>query len=303
MASSDSTHVASDYSDKQVVSGIDHGKEVVVTQQPYPDAYAYDNPTNANNDGSRAGAAAGGEEAFNDHLLPGNEGRPAWSEQKPKRRICGLSRKSFIIVIAVVTALVVAGIIGGSVGGVLASKSSSGGAQADLVSTSSTTTAAATSAPASTSSFEALTSSGTTTSSLSTSTTSSSATATPTSGEGTYNCPSDNDRSYTSPLSSTQEFTIFCDTDWPSGMDGFRSGTVTDLTAVVAYSIDACIDQCVAYNVAGGSCGAVTYGANITLALSRGGIQGNCFLKDQRGASNVGDDSGQVEAAFLSSSS
>jgi hypothetical protein len=85
-------------------------------------------------------------------------------------------------------------------------------------------------------------------------------------------------------------------------MDGLNGGTVDDLTAVVAYSIDACIDQCDAYNVAGGSCEAVTYGANITLALSRGGIQGNCFLKDQRGASNVADNSGQVEAAFLSSS-
>lgn len=86
-------------------------------------------------------------------------------------------------------------------------------------------------------------------------------------------------------------------------MDGFNSGTVTDLTAIVAYSIDSCIDQCVAYNVAGGSCQAVTYGANITLALSRGGIQGNCFLKDQRGASDVADNSGQVESAYLSSSS
>ena len=87
-------------------------------------------------------------------------------------------------------------------------------------------------------------------------------------------------------------------------MNGSKTGTlVEDITAVVAYSIDTCIDQCVAYNVAGGTCNAVTYGANVTLALERGGIQGNCFLKNQRGATNVADNSGQVESAFLSSPS
>lgn len=129
MASSDSTQVPSYYSDKQAVSSIDHGPEVVAKQQPYPDAYAYAHPNNANYDGSKAFAGAGDFEAATPYA--NKEATPAWSEQKPKRRICGLSRKNLIIVVAVVTALAVAAIIGGSVGGVLASKNSSGSAQAD----------------------------------------------------------------------------------------------------------------------------------------------------------------------------
>lgn len=109
---------------------------------------------------------------------------------------------------------------------------------------------------------------------------------------------------YTSSLSgggiSDQSFTILCDTDWPEGVDGADGGTVEDLTAVISYSIHDCIDSCVAYNIAGGSCEAVVYGANITLALSRGGVQGNCFLKTEPGAQDTADNSGQVEAAFLS---
>jgi hypothetical protein len=138
-------------------------------------------------------------------------------------------------------------------------------------------------------------------SSVSTTTTGTSSTPTPTSSEGSYNCPSDNNKSYVSSLLSTGTWNILCDTDWPNGVDAFGGGTVTDLTAVIAYSIEGCIDQCAAYIVAGGSCEAVVYGANITLALSRGGVQGNCFLKSNRGAENTVDNSGQVEAAYLSS--
>ena len=114
------------YSDKQVVSSIDHGPEVVPSKQPYPEAYAYANPNNTNNDSTRGGAQGGGLEAVDQHPLNGDLPAPAWSGQQPKRRICGLSRRNFLIVVAVVTALVVAAIIGGSVGGVLASKNSSG---------------------------------------------------------------------------------------------------------------------------------------------------------------------------------
>ncbi len=131
MASSESTKVPSSYSDKQVVPGIDHGKEVVANRQPYPDAYAYANPNNTNNDSSIGGAHGGGLEAV-EPLYANNEAKPAWSEPKPKRRICGLSKRNFIIVIAVVTALAAAAIVGGSVGGVLANNNkSSGSAQAE----------------------------------------------------------------------------------------------------------------------------------------------------------------------------
>jgi hypothetical protein len=114
------------YSDKQVASH-DYGKEVVASTrvaQPYPDAYAYANPNNTNNDSTRGGADGGGLESiygaglndWNKQLIP---------EQRQRRRTCGLSRKTLIIVIAVVTALAVAAIIGGSIGGVMASKNSS----------------------------------------------------------------------------------------------------------------------------------------------------------------------------------
>ena len=132
MTSSESTKVPSSYSDKQVVSNFDHGKEAVTAGQPYPDAYAYANPKNTNNDSSKGGAYGGGLEAV-DALFTNNEARPAWSEPKPKRRICGLSKRNFIIAIIVVTILAAAAIIAGSVGGVLAnhSKSSSGNAVVD----------------------------------------------------------------------------------------------------------------------------------------------------------------------------
>ncbi|EXJ62098.1 hypothetical protein A1O7_02531 [Cladophialophora yegresii CBS 114405] len=310
MASLPSTNDRSSYSDKQVVASMDHGKEVVATTQPYPDAYTYANPNNTNNDSSRGGGD-GGLEVVND-LLASDNARPAWSGQNPKRRICGLSRRAFIIVIAVVMALAVAAIIGGSVGGALASRNNSGSSQgqADAVESSSTsaattqTTATATSTtPTTTSTNEPVippTISSSSVSSSRTSTSTSSA-ATPTSSEGSYNCPSDNNKSYVSSLLSDATWTILCDTDWPVGVDSFSGGTVEDITAVVAYSIESCIDQCAAYNVAGGPCGAVVYGANITLALSRGGVQGNCFLKSERGAENIFDNSGQVEAAYLSS--
>ncbi|ETI20027.1 hypothetical protein G647_09042 [Cladophialophora carrionii CBS 160.54] len=330
MASLPSTNARSSYSDKQVVSSVDHGKEVVATAQPYPDAYAYANPNNTNNDGSTGGEGDGGLEVVHP-LFASDKATPAWSEQNPKRRICGLSRKNFIIVIAVATALAVAAIIGGSVGGVLASRNSSGGSQADAVEVrwicslltrtdgvlispalksssmsaaiTQTTATSTSTTPTTASTTESVTATTVSSSSVPTSatSTSTSSAATPTSSEGSYNCPSDNNKSYVSSLLSTATWTILCDTDWPLGVDSFSGGTVADITAVVAYSIESCIDQCAAYNVAGGPCEAVVYGANITLALSRGGVQGNCFLKTDRGAENFSDNSGQVEAAYLSS--
>ncbi|KIW24674.1 uncharacterized protein PV07_10376 [Cladophialophora immunda] len=321
----------SSYSDKQVASSIDHGIEAVTQPQPFPDAYAYANPNNTNNDSSNGGSGGGGLEAVH-HLLTEDQENPAWQKEKSQRKICGLSSRAFIIVVGVATALLVAAIIGGSIGGVLANKNNSGSAKAELANTSTTSPAAALSTEVATTSASAITvtsepatptnvppaslsTSATTSSSplytttMTTTTTTSTSTAptstatTSTSGEGSYNCPADNNTNYVSPLLSTETWTVLCDTDWPSGVDAMNGGAVVDLTAVIAYSIDACIDQCAAYNVAGGDCEAVVYGANITLALSRGGIQGNCFLKSDRGAKNTVDNSGQVEAAYLSAAS
>ncbi|KIY00508.1 uncharacterized protein Z520_04193 [Fonsecaea multimorphosa CBS 102226] len=308
MASPPPTGDHSSYSDKQIASNIDHGKEVVPQTQPYPDAYAFANPNNTNNDSTNGGSGGGGLEAA-DQLLTDAPENPAWSKQSSKRKFCGLSRRALIIVLAVATALIVAAIIGGSIGGVLANKNKSDSASADSAKTSSTSSATAiptavatTSASASTATSEPATSTTTRSSSLSTSTsttsTASASTAT-TTGEGSYNCPADNNTNYVSPLFTDATWTILCDTDWPSGVAALSGGSVVDLTAVIAYSIDECIDQCAANNIAGDGCQAVVYGANITLALSRGGIQGNCFLKNDRGAENSVDNSGQVEAAYL----
>jgi hypothetical protein len=115
---------------------------------------------------------------------------------------------------------------------------------------------------------------------------------------GTYNCPSENGTSYTPTLTNRYIFQILCDTDF-YGKGINDKGNVVNIQNVIATSIEACIDQCAAQRYAGGNCSAVSYGANITLALSRGGVQGNCFLKDQRSVVGQLDVSGQQEGAFL----
>ncbi|OAP58340.1 hypothetical protein AYL99_07430 [Fonsecaea erecta] len=328
MASTGSAVDYSSYSDKQVASSIDHGKEVVTPTQPYPDAYAYANPNNTNNDSTHGGSGGGGLEAVH-HLLPDGQENPAWVERKTKRKICGLSSRAFIIAIAVVTALLVAAIIGGSIGGVLAHKNNSGSDKAESAQRSSTSpatavsatatataTAGATTSPSATVevvpfTFSSSSSSSTPSSSSSSATvetttatgtsTSSTSISTASSQEGTYNCPADNNEEYVSSVDATATWTILCNTDWPAGVAALSEGTVYDLDAVIAYSVQSCIDQCVENNLSGGGCQAVVYGANITLALSRSGITGNCFLKNDRGAQNSVDNSGQVEAAYASS--
>lgn len=95
-----------EYSDKQVVPCEDVVKEIVTCPRPYPDAYIYsDAHSNHNPNGGVGGATS----------IQG---------------ICGLSRRTFTIVVAILTALVAAAITGGSVGGVLTSKKNSHIAQA-----------------------------------------------------------------------------------------------------------------------------------------------------------------------------
>jgi len=119
---------------------------------------------------------------------------------------------------------------------------------------------------------------------------------------GTYNCPAQNGTSYTPSIDTSATYTIVCDVDQPKGVSGIDGGLVEDInTGTVTYSIEACIDGCVGNNIGGGGCTAVTYGANVTLALTRTseGISGNCFYKTQRAADFVSDNSGQILSAFL----
>jgi hypothetical protein len=119
---------------------------------------------------------------------------------------------------------------------------------------------------------------------------------------GSYDCPAQNATTYTSPLSPSTPYTIICNADQPDGVAGITPDTlVRDLnTGLVASSIEACIDLCIGAAIGGSTCTSVTYGANITLALSRGGITGNCFLKNERAEKFLLDQS-EVVSAFTSS--
>jgi hypothetical protein len=118
---------------------------------------------------------------------------------------------------------------------------------------------------------------------------------------GAYDCPAQNSTIYTSPISPSTPYTIICNADQPDGVDAITPNTlVRDLnTGLVASSIEACIDLCIGAAIGSStssSCTAVTYGANITLALSRGGITGNCFLKNERARDFLLDQSDVVSA-------
>jgi hypothetical protein len=80
---------------------------------------------------------------------------------------------------------------------------------------------------------------------------------------------------------------------------GYDTSTVQDISVALVYSLHDCIDQCAVYSLNNAQgCYAVTYGANITLAQSRG-VGGNCYLKNAVGAEPYIDTSGQEEAAYL----
>jgi len=117
---------------------------------------------------------------------------------------------------------------------------------------------------------------------------------------GSYNCPAQNNTSYSSSLDITSTYTIICDADQPGGAPGIDGSEVQDLnTGVVATSIEGCIDACVGNALGGGGCAAVTYDLNITKALSRGGVTGNCFLKDQRAEELLSYGVGVAVSAYL----
>jgi hypothetical protein len=126
---------------------------------------------------------------------------------------------------------------------------------------------------------------------------------------GSYNCPSDDRKTYRPTTNENHRWTMLCDRDYPSDSEASGGGTVRDIQAVLATSLESCIDQCELWNneqAQNGivydpdkTCKAVSYGANIQLALSRSGIYGNCFLKTQTSAKPYDDFSGQQEVAYI----
>jgi hypothetical protein len=145
-------------SDKEV-GAFDDGLNVVEMKQTYPDDYTYANPRRSKYDSKQDGLQAidtlpihpalrypsrasnysrsnysrsaysrrngslrrvGSVSSYQSSLA-----KSIWGEEEAQRRICGLSRGSFVIVLVITTLLLGAGIIGGSVAGVLATRTAS----------------------------------------------------------------------------------------------------------------------------------------------------------------------------------
>jgi hypothetical protein len=79
-------------------------------------------------------------------------------------------------------------------------------------------------------------------------------------------------------------FTTYCAANYENdGPSVNGSGTVKDIAALIAYSINDCMEMCVGYNSgrnnygSGETCAVVSFVANMSVWLSR--YDGNCFLK------------------------
>jgi hypothetical protein len=86
-------------------------------------------------------------------------------------------------------------------------------------------------------------------------------------------------------------FTTYCSTDYANGGPSANgNGTVRDIIALIAYSINDCMEMCVGYNrwnsyEPGERCAAVSFVADFRQWLSV--FSGNCFLKSQVGFQNT----------------
>lgn len=104
-----------------------------------------------------------------------------------------------------------------------------------------------------------------------------------TTGIAANSCTFTSPQAYKAPNNTS--FIEHCFTDWPKGDSTPDGGIVHDLKEVTVYTFEACMDACVSYNgkLSSGDtkCAAVTYNANLTLALTS--HTGNCYLKDAMG--------------------
>ncbi|KAL3456236.1 hypothetical protein BJX64DRAFT_48207 [Aspergillus heterothallicus] len=207
-----------------------------------------------------------------------NEGYPPMTSvslaQKQEKRICGLRKTTFLIVL-LIALLVIGGAVGGGVGGSLANK---GGSQSTTSSSSSPDNSTATASTTSTASE-----------------TSSAPVTSGTTGMAENPCPGRNSTTYE--LSEDVWVTLLCNVDWPAGEEAADgNGTVMDLYNMTVYTFDACLSQCMTYNEAisgnGSACKAIKYDADLTTALAHG--SGNCWLKDRAGKYYPGTDGSMV---------
>ena len=73
--------------------------------------------------------------------------------------------------------------------------------------------------------------------------------------------------------------------NWYAGLRGVE-GSVQDISDVITYTFEACMDRCDRWNSKGETpaCRAVTYDQNLTSSVSHNG--GNCVLKSTSGATD-----------------
>ncbi|KAH9203080.1 hypothetical protein DL95DRAFT_529797 [Leptodontidium sp. 2 PMI_412] len=214
--------------------------------------------------------------------------------QLPKKRICGLSKKTFLIVLVVVLFVVLAGAVGGGVGGALAAKNGNKAADSTASQSSDTPLPVTSSSYVSVQSTLSSTSSGSTSSASPTSTSSTSTTSTTslTSSASTptttaaaltvLGCPSANGTTYT-PSGSTSSFLKYCQQDLQS------SGSATvDIQSRIQDTFDDCINSCAEYTdswIAGGRAGAgPCVGATFNALIPDWPYNNlRCFLKAENG--------------------
>ncbi|OGM47200.1 hypothetical protein ABOM_003895 [Aspergillus bombycis] len=194
----------------------------------------------------------------------------------PQRRICGLPRTGFWILLALTTAFIIGGAIGGGVGGSIAAKKGSSPQPPPASTTAFTTSSTPVTSATSTHSERSVTAS----------TTSSAPVTSGTSGIAANPCPGINQTVVTGSTGSA--FTVLCGVDWPRGIQAMNGkGKVSDIGRATVYSIQECINTCVGSHK--DDCKGVTYSANLTSSFD-GGQDGNCFFKDQAGIYFPGGD-------------
>ncbi|KAL2075251.1 hypothetical protein VTL71DRAFT_194 [Oculimacula yallundae] len=241
--------------------------------------------------------------------------KPVTTNQQ--KRICGLSKKTFLIVLAVILLVILAGAVGGGVGGALASKNSN--KSADLLASQTSGAGAISSSSAATvqSTLSSTTTSSTsTTSAPSTSSTSPSSTSTitktatttafsastPTSTAAALvvlGCPAANGTLYTPPGTSSS-FLKYCMRDLQS-----PSNAVVDISNRLTNNFNECIAACVEYTdqwIEGGKagvgpCAGVAFN---TLIPSWTFNNMRCYLKAENGGGKLGFQNQQLENVMAS---
>ena len=99
-------------------------------------------------------------------------------------------------------------------------------------------------------------------------------------------CPNLTGQSYVSATGHT--FTQFCNHDYPNGSFAAGNiGTIRDITGIIAYSMNDCMDACSTMNQLqyGPVCAGVTFNAAMSMTYAS---RANCFLKNATGPGTGG---------------